>query len=334
MKKFMKKRFFIFLFPIVAICVTVGALFYSSKNEGLDQSFVVNVEKDQTYRKVYMLDNDNYLVPLTFAFDSKELLADDIRYVISMLRDESALTSKGYNTLLNENVKIQGIELENNILNVDFSKEFNEHDVSKEEQIIESLTWTLMQYDEVNGVTISVDGVKLEMLPQSKIMLPDVLDKTIGINKYYDTTGNIYNTTSVTVFYEKENFGETVYVPVTRRIIEEENEKMSVYNAMFKEISIMSGLRQIDAIDLIDSESVINFNEEDITVSLVTSALMEEGIIDSEIYEILVMTYSDLNDIEVNFNFEVNEEEVTVNGYSNQEEDFSVSSIIINEVKA
>ena len=226
MKKFMKKRFFIFLFPVVAICITVGALVFSNKNDGLEQSFVVDVKKDQTYRKVYMLDSDNYLVPLTFAFDSKEILADDIRYVISMLRDESPLTEKGYSPLLNENVKIQGIDLENNILNIDFSKEFNEYDVSKEEQIIESLTWTMMQYDEVNGLTISVDGLKLETLPQSGNVLPNVLDKTIGINKYYDTTGNIYNTTSITVFYEKENFGETVYVPVTRRVIQEENEKM------------------------------------------------------------------------------------------------------------
>lgn len=333
MKKFMKKRFFIFLFPVVAICVTVGALVFSNKDDGLKQSFVVDVTKDQTYRKVYMLDNDNYLVPLTFAFDSKEILADDIRYVISMLRDESPLTSKGYHTLLNENVKIQSIELDNNILNVDFSKEFNEHDVSKEEQIIESLTWTLMQYDEVSGVTLSVDGNKLEMLPQSKIMLPDVLDKTIGINKYYDTTGNIYNTTSVTVFYEKENFGEIVYVPVTRRVIEEENEKMSVYNAMFEDIAVMSGLRQIDAINLIDDESVINFEDNELKVALLSEALMEEGVVDNEIYELLVMTYCDLNDVEVSFTFSVDEEDVSVNGYQN-EENFSVSSIIINEIKA
>lgn len=332
MKKFIKKRFFIFLFPIVAICITVGVLVNSNKDNGLNHSFNVNVEKEQTYRKVYMLDNDNYLVPLTFAFDSKELLADDIRYVISMLRDESPLTSKGYQTLLNENVKIQAIELDNNILNLDFSKEFREHDVSKEEQIIESLTWTMMQYDEVNGLTISVDGVKLEELPQSGIMLPNILDKTIGINKYYDTTGNIYNTTSVTVFYEKENFGETVYVPVTRRVIEEENEKVSVYNAMFKDISVMSGLRKIEAIELIDNEVSINFNMDDITVSLVKEALMEEGIVNSEIYEILVMTYSDLNDIKVSFNFEVDEEEVTVNGYKG-EENFNVGSIIINEIE-
>ena len=332
MKKFMKKRFFIFLFPVIAICITVGALVFSKEEDGLKQNFVVNVEKDQTYRKVYMLDNDNYLVPLTFAFDSKELLADDIRYVISMLRDESPLTSKGYTPLLNENVKIQGIELENNILNVDFSKEFNEHDVSKEEKIIESLTWTMMQYDEVDGVTISVDGKKLETLPQSNIVLPDILDKTIGINKYHDTTGNIYNTTSVTVFYEKENFDETVYVPVTRRVIEEENEKMSVYNAMFKDISVMSGLKKVDVFELIEDENVINFENNELKVSLVKEALMEEGIIDNEIYELLVMTYSDLNDIEVNFTFEVEEEAVSVNGYAS-EEDLNVSSIIINEIK-
>lgn len=332
MKKFMKKRLFIFLFPIVAICITVGALVFSNKDDGLKQNFVVEVEQDQTYRKVYMLDDDNYLVPLTFSFNTKELLADDIRYVVSLLRDESALTNKGYKTLLNENVKIQGIELDNNILNVDFSKEFHDCDVSKEEQIIESLTWTLMQYDEVNGVTISVDGAKLEMLPQSKIVLPDILDKNIGINKYYDTTGNIYNTTSVTVFYEKENYGETVYVPVTRRVIEEENDKMSVYNAMFEEISTMSGLRQIDELKLINCEGVVDFNDSELNIPLITDALMEEGIIKEDIYELLVMTYCDLNNIEVSFLFEVNEEVVNVNGYQN-EEDFSVSSIVINEVK-
>lgn len=332
MKKFIKKRIFIFLFPIIAICITVGALFMAGHEDELNQNFVVNIEKEQTYRKVYMLDNDNYLVPLTFAFDSKELLADDIRYVISMLRDDSPLTTKGYQTVLNNNVKIQGIELENNILNIDFSKEFNDHEASKEEKLIESLTWTLTQYDEVSGLTISVDGVKLETLPQSGIAIPDVLDKTIGINKYHDTTGNIYNTTSVTVFYEKENFGETVYVPVTRRIIEENNEKMSVYNAMVKDIAVISGLKQIKEWNLIDNDKIIDFDENDLTVSLLTEALIEEGIVSSEIYELLVMTYVDLNNIEVNINIEVEDEQVSVNGYYDSE-DFSVSSIIINEVK-
>ena len=45
------------------------------------------------------------------------------------------------------------------------------------------------------------------------------------------------------------------------------------------------------------------------------------------------MTYCDLNDIEVGFTFEVDEEIVSVNGYQS-EESFSVSSIIINEIKA
>ena len=136
----------------------------------------------------------------------------------------------------------------------------------------------------------------------------------------------------MTVFYEKENFGETVYVPVTRRVVEENNEKMSVYNAMFKDISLMSGLKQIDEINLIDSESVINFEEDELKVSLLTEALMEEGIVDKDIYELFVMTYIDLNDIEVSVTFSVDEEEVSVNGYQS-EEDFSVSSIIINEVR-
>ena len=74
MKKFMKKRFLIFLFPVVAIFITVTTLVFSNKDDGLKQSFVVEIDKEQTYRKVYMLDKDNYLVPLTLSFDSKELM--------------------------------------------------------------------------------------------------------------------------------------------------------------------------------------------------------------------------------------------------------------------
>ena len=107
---------------------------------------------------------------------------------------------------------------------------------------------------------------------------------------------------------------------------------MSVYNAIFKDVSVMSGLKKIDAFELINNESIINFENNELKVSLLKEALMEEGVIDNEIYELLVMTYNDLNDIEVTFTFEVEEEEVSVNGYIN-EKDISVSSIIINEVK-
>lgn len=331
MKKFIKRRLFVFLFPFIAICITVGALIFSN-NDDQKQELVVKVEKEQTYRKVYMLDDDNYLVPLTFAFDSKELLADDIRYVISMLRDESILTEKGYHTVLNKDAKIQAIDLDNNILNIDFSKEFKDMDVSSEEKVVESLVWTLTQYDEVNGVTISVDGVKLETLPLSNITLPTVLDKSIGINKYHDTTGNIYNTTSVTVFYEKENYGEKVYVPITRRVVKENDEKLTIYNAIFKDIATLTGLKQISEIDLIDQSISVDFNDEEPIVALQTKALIDEGVVDESIYELLIMTYNDLNDMNVSFSFEVNEEEVSVNGYKDSEE-FNVSSIIINEIK-
>ena len=83
---------------------------------------------------------------------------------------------------------------------------------------------------------------------------------------------------------------------------------------------------------MLKEENVINFSDSELKVSLTKDALMEEGLVDKDIYELLVMTYNDLNDIEVGITFSVDEEEVSVNGYQD-EEDISVSSIIINEIK-
>jgi len=332
MKKILNKRFYIFIFPVLAIAITLGAIILNSLNEDLIEEIQVDLNEDLTSRKIYVLSDDEVLVPLSLSFTKKDTLSEDIISVLNLLREGSPVEDKGYHPLLSSSVSINSIELDNNILNVDFSEEFNDYDVSKENLIIEGLTWSLMQYDEIDGVTLSVSGQKIERMPVGGTPLPSILTKAIGINKYHDTSGDILDTVSVTIFYEKEINGEEVYVPVTRRVKPEESINKTIFNALKTTPSVLSGYKSLGVMSYLDKDQSVIFEEDEISIPLIVNSLIEENIMNEKIYEVFKLIYEDLNNIAVNFMFEVNDEAVSVNGYPDYN-DTAVSAIIINEFK-
>ena len=198
MKKFKKKHFYMLCMPLViAGSIFSVVLLNKSENKELSHEFVIDMS-EKNYRKVYLLDENKYLIPLSIDVSSKEHLVDEIYTVVSDLRD---LEIEGFTSVIASDVKINKIELENGILNIDFSKEFLNYQSDLEEKIIESLTWSVMDFNEVKGLTISVDGVKLEKMPINGLKLPDVLNKEIGINKYHDMTYDYQGGTTINELY-------------------------------------------------------------------------------------------------------------------------------------
>ena len=182
MKKFKKKYFFLLCLPLVIAGSILSVVLLNNKaNEGLEHEFVIDIS-DKNYRKVYLMDENKFLIPLSIDVSGKDYLVDEIYTVVSNLRD---LEVEGFTSVIAKDVKINKIELENGILNIDFSSEFLAYQSELEEKIIESLTWSVLDFNEVKGLTISVDGVKLEKMPINGLKLPSVLNKDIGINKYH-----------------------------------------------------------------------------------------------------------------------------------------------------
>lgn len=323
MKKIKKKHLLMLCVPFV-IFFSVFSIYLINKNnsEGLSYEFVVDVE-DKNFRKVYLLDSDKYLIPLSVEVSNKEYLVDEIYTTISNLRD---LKVEGFTSVIASDVKINKIELEDGILNIDFSKEFLTYNGDLEEKIIEALTWSVMDFEEVNGLTISVDGIKLTKMPINGLQLPNVLNKDIGINKYHDMTHDYQGSDHVVVLYEKVISNNTYYVPVTRKVIKEDSDIKTVFNALEQEVSIVSGLQKLDEVMGLN----VVYNDTSVDVNLPVSYLIEDGIVDESLYEILVVTML-YNDLDVMVNFFVDEESVGVNGYFNKEEE-KVNNIVFNEI--
>ena len=326
MRRISKKHIMMAMVPIVMVGAIISVVKMSNNESvSLNHEFVIDMS-EKNYRKVYLLDENKYLIPLSIDISNKEYLVDEIYTVVSNLRD---LQVEGFTSVLAKDVKINAIELENGVLNIDFSKEFLVYQKDLEEKIIESLTWSVMDFEEVNGLTISVDGVKLEKMPISGLVLPSVLDKQIGINKYHDLVSNYSDSDSVVVMYQKELAGNTYYIPITRRIDRQDSDIVAVFKGIEKEIGVLSGVRKIDEISSLDFNN-INCENDKVSVNLNSGFLIEDNLIDSNIYELLMVMF-EYNGVEAGIDFYIDEESVEVNGYSTSDES-KVSTIVFNEI--
>ena len=325
MKKIFRKKNLIFLFPVLALFITIGAV-NSSKNS----TKVIPPSSENTsltYRRVYTISEDNeYVVPLTISYGKFDSVDEEILHVLSTLKEGSKLTdSKDYTYTLSNNVKINSIDIDDRVVSIDFNDDFAAYPVAKERKILESIVWTLSCFDEVDGVILSVDGLVLEKMPVGNTPLPDVLTKDIGINYYLGDNSSLYDTVEVINYYEND---KGIYIPVTRRV----NSDLSVgslLDCMYINTSIDNKLNKPSILNSVDIKSV-SVDGDYVIVDVNESALYDEVSIKEEIYELVMLTLNELNDMSLNVGFTCNGESMQVSGY---EKVITVNSIYYNDLK-
>ena len=94
--------------------------------------------------------------------------------------------------------------------------------------------------------------------------------------------------------------------------------------------NIITGLKKIATYQQIDTNVAPLENEQGIVLGIKEVALMEEGLVNQDIYELILLSFSFMG-IDKNVSLQVNGETVQVNGYV-QEETVEVSNISYNEV--
>lgn len=325
MKKIFRRKNLVFLFPLFALIVTIGAV-YSSKNK---TKIITPVSENTslTYRRVYTISEDNdYVVPLTISYNPYESIDEEILHVLSTLKEGSSLTEKDkYTYTLSDDVKINSIDLDNRIVSIDFSEDFASYPVAKERKILESLVWTLSCFDEIDGVILSVDGLVLEKMPVGNTPLPDVLTKDIGINYFLGDNFSLYDTVNVVTYYQDE---DGLLIPVTRRL----NSDMSVsslLNNMYEELSVDRELKIPSSLSYLCIEHILE-NDGVVSIEVSEEALFDETSIREELYELVMLTLNELNSLNKEISFTINGESMQVSGY---EKVATVNSIYYNDLK-
>lgn len=253
-----------------------------------------------TLETIYLLDSNDY-VARTKIDSCKCEGVDKARDLINGLiidGTKSNIIPNGFKSIIPSGTSIKDISLDNGILTIDFSKDLLEITKEYEEKMIESIVYTLTSIEGIDKVIIKVEGEMLDKLPISGKTLPTYLDKDYGINKIYDLT-SMKDIDSYTLYYVNTYNDNSYYVPITKYINNESQDKIKViieelYSAPIYETTLMSFLNSNTKLldyKLEDGKLTLNFSE-DILSDVTTNNILEEVI-----YTIS-LTMSDNYDVE------------------------------------
>ena len=150
--------------------------------------------------------------------------------------------------------------------------------------MIEAIIYTLTSIENVDNVIIKVDNKTLEKLPNSGKKLPQILDKSFGINKVYDIT-SMHNIDYFTLYYVNSFNDNNYYVPVTKYINNDNQDKIKIIieqlsSAPIYESNLMSFLdvsAKLLDYSLEESKIKLNFNNA-ILSDVVNNNILEEVI--------------------------------------------------------
>lgn len=194
-------------------------VYFIPKEKELDniKQELVYQYNDVVKETIYLLDKNNYLGKTEIVVSSNDTIEKAKELLETLISDgigEDKIPN-GFTSIIPSDTKINEIEIDKNIIKIDFSKELLEVKEELEEKVIEAIVYTVTSISEIDKVMIYIDGEILSKLPKSNINLPTILDRTYGINKTYDIK-DYKDISSVTIYYLNKHDNDVYYVPVTK----------------------------------------------------------------------------------------------------------------------
>ena len=238
---------------------------------------------------IYLLDKNDYVALTSITTCDCDIIDKSKDLLNGLIIDgaKSAIIPNGFRSIIPTGTSILDVKLDNKVLTVNFSKEILDISSEYEEAMIESIVYTLTSIEGIDKVNIQVEGKELTKLPHSKKNIPTSLDKSYGINKVYDIN-NTKDIDSITLYYVNSYNDNKYYVPVTKYINNDSQDKIKVIieqlsNSLTYESNLMSYLS--DSAKLLDYEiddkSIkLNFN------NMILSDISSNNILEEVVYTI------------------------------------------------
>ncbi len=215
LKKKALKKIFITTFTVI-ILLTIYIIPSKIKS---GSTFKPNIEVeyvDKEYSNVYLLNKENQLVKMPVILDKKNDLSDKIKALISKLTISNDNTIPSHlSCTVPKNTKVLGIEASDGIVNINLSKEVLSIDNTLKEKLIESITYTILELDDINGISLYVDGTNIREV--IGIDIPSILTSSFGINKKYELS-KLTDVQKVVIYYIDEVNNDKYYVPITKYV--------------------------------------------------------------------------------------------------------------------
>lgn len=264
----------------------------SIKEDGSKKAGAVS-KKDAILTELYLIDENGYVVSQTLPLpNSKSVAKQALEYLVADGPGQNIIPN-GFRAVLPANTDVD-VDIKDGTAIVDFSKEFKSYDKKDEQKILQSITWTLTQFDSIDKVKLQVNGYPLGEMPVNGTPISsDGLSRADGINAETAGVVDITNTHPLTVYYIAQNSDDFYYVPVTKRVSNtEKNNVKAVVNELIKgpgNNSLVSGfvsdVALLDEPKVEDGKVTLNFNENILS--------FDEKVVPDEILNALVYSLTE-----------------------------------------
>ena len=318
---------FVTLF-VVGSGLTIGIIKSSHDSK---YNVELEVSNNSEYRRIYLISEDNYVIPLTLSFENKLSLQEEILDVFESLKVSKNYTNYGLRSYIPKDVTVLKMSLVNQNLSLDLSSNFLNIDDGSEKQIFESLTYTFLDFNEIDKLTLSVNGEQINKLSNETIVPTELTISNLGINEQYTSALDVLSKDRLTLYYSKNIKNKDYLVPCTVYVDESPHLINSFYKTLMSKQTLVSGLNYINTYDMIDLTTTPLITDDTVVISLQQNALLEEGLVNEEIYELLILSF-DINNIDLNINFQLNGESMRVNGYF-EEDSRQINNIVYNSIQ-
>lgn len=282
-----KKRIFL-IFSSIFIIIII----YLFPVKNID--YINNNKDNYTQSYIYLIDQNSYVSRVNFILSAEKDI-DKIKEVIEYLTINSSKSSyikDGFNQIIPENTKLLSVNLNNNIVTLNFSKEFLNINSENSNNLISSIIYSIINLNKDYKISIYVEGNILNKLPNNE-HIDSLLDRTFGINKVYNLT-SINGSCQTIIYYQSKINDYYYYVPITLvnnkdedkiKIIIEEMASKTIYHT-----NLISYLKNIQKINYEQEQDTIILN-------LSTNNFVSDNLIEETIYTINLSLEDNYNNL-------------------------------------
>lgn len=199
-----------YLRNISMIFLCAFATFVYFKNDD-----VKTVKKKANMQTVIFKDQDGTLIPVSVDIGVKDNKENNIRGIIETMKSKD-FTQLGLYPIFNKKLELNALIMESNQLTFDFTNNFKVSNNQQALDICEALSYLFCK-DGISKINMKIDGKAVSSFENTTIPL-SCITPNLGINNFETSTFDLYQTSSVLVYNEKEIAGKTYYIPTTTRI--------------------------------------------------------------------------------------------------------------------
>ena len=199
-----------YLRNISMIFLCAFATFVYFKNDD-----VKTVKKKANMQTVIFKDQDETLIPVSVDIGVKDNKENNIRGIIETMKSKD-FTQLGLYPIFNKKLELNALIMESNQLTFDFTNNFKVSNNQQALDICEALSYLFWKVG-ISKINMKIDGKAVSSFENTTIPL-SCITPNLGINNFETSTFDLYQTSSVLVYNEKEIAGKTYYIPTTTRI--------------------------------------------------------------------------------------------------------------------